>query len=481
VNRAEIETFRQKVWDLLARYERGLRDIERDEARRREVGPDSLEGRGREIALEAHARLYLLDPFLSELGWDVQTPDAIVIEDGVDPAGADGNVHRRRLDYHGRDSAQGQSLLAVEVKRPSVQLPEADGKTISGWLARALGMINSRPKAAKKDLPVAWREILESATDYVKRILEEYGNTPTRFVLTNGEWFIVFSDLNATLLARDPVAGEIDVFLDLRDVTARADRFCALLGYDNLSGYIPPQHPAALPDFVPHGQEAVCARFVEMSYIRHGERQPLISLSVGAWVRTPRGAWVLFRKTYPRQFLVLNDDLDELASRRGALHERAESLLADLQNHRSVRFASRDEFEGSPGEIGVGQAEERLSALVRDLGRGSDGQDRYRIVTLDQALYFTDDRTHDGCPFHSWGPCHEDGDAVGDSPIVAPSSDPRCFFPSGSPYHCSHAAIQARRNHVCLLLPFEQHLCCRRCVFLARCWPDAVAMPCRQH
>jgi hypothetical protein len=30
-----------------------------------------------------------------------------------------------------------------------------------------------------------------------------------------------------------------------------------------------------------------------------------------------------------------------------------------------------------------------------------------------------------------------------------------------------------------LLLAFEEHLCCRRCVFLSRCWPDTAAMPCR--
>jgi hypothetical protein len=331
------------------------------------------------------------------------------------------------------------------------------------------------------DLPAAWREILEGAIDYVKRIEAAYGDTPTRFVITNGEWFIVFSDLNATLLARDPIAGAINVFEDLGDVRARAELFCELLGYRSLSGYIPPQHPAALPDYVPEGQDAVCARFIEMSYTRHGERQPLISVSVGAWIRTPRGAWILFQKTYPRQFLVLNDDLDDLAARRTELNERAQSLLADLRNHRNVRFASREEFEGVRNEPGVGQAGNPASPLVRDLGRGDLGQDRYRIVTLDQDLYFTDDATYDGCPYHSWGPCHEEGDAVGDSAITAPSSDPRCFFPSGSPYHCAHAAIQARRNNVCLLLAFEHHLCCRRCVFLSRCWPAGMAMPCRQH
>jgi hypothetical protein len=481
VNRAEIETFKRRVRDLLDRYEQGLHDIERDEAIRRDVPAATLRGQGREIALEAQARIYLLDPLLRELGWEVQAPAAIVVEDGVEPVPNGADTHRRRLDYHGRDNAATRSLLAVEVKRPSVRLPQPrDGRPVPEWIAYASGVINTASPEID-DLPAAWREIVESAIDYVKRIEAAYDHTPARFVITNGEWFIVFSDLKTTLLARDPVAGSIDVFNDLEDVNARAERFCGLLGYRNLSGYIPPQHPAALPDFVPEGQEAVCARFIEMDYIRHGERQPLISVSVGAWVRTPRGAWILFRKTYPRQFLVLNDKLDELAARRAELNERAESLLADLRNHRNVRFASREEFEGPQPEIGVGRAEDLASPLVRGLGRGDLGQDRYRIVTLDEGLYFTEDATYDGCPYHSWGPCREEGDAVGDSAITAPSSDPRCFFPSGSPYHCAHAGIQARRVNVCLLLPFEQHLCCRRCVFLSRCWPDTAVMPCRQH
>jgi hypothetical protein len=297
--------------------------------------------------------------------------------------------------------------------------------------------------------------------------------------LTNGEWFFVFSDLGATILGNDPEAGKIALFSDLTQVIARADEFCALLAYQDLSGHVPPQHPGALPDFVPEGEVATCSRFVEVSYTRHGERQPLISASVGVWIRTPKGAWILFQKSYDNQFLVLSDDRDELATRRQQLDARAESLLADLRNHRELRFASREEFEGGPqgGEPPAGivaTGGERTSILMRELE-----PDRYRITTTEQLLFFTDDGTYDACPYHNWVACRAEGNAVGGSAITAPSSDPRCFFPSGSAYHCAHAAIQARRKHVCLLLAFEEHLCCRRCVFRSRCWPDTAAMPCQ--
>ena len=68
----------------------------------------------------------------------------------------------------------------------------------------------------------------------------------------------------------------------------------------------------------------------------------------GVWIRTPKGAWILFQKNYDKQFLVLSDDRDELATRRQQLNARAENLLADLRNHRELRFASREEFEGDP-------------------------------------------------------------------------------------------------------------------------------------
>jgi hypothetical protein len=472
VNRGEVETFRRRARDLLDRYEHALEEIEKDEARRLDVPLEKMAGRGREVTLEAQTRLYVLDPLLQELGWEVQAAAAIVVEDNVEPARDEADAHRRRLDYHGRDNDQARSLLAIEVKRPRVRLPATGGRSLADWIADALGTVNAGGAGVEK-LPAEWRRILASLVDYVKRIVAAYGDAPTRFVLTNGEWFLVFRDLKATVLARDPEAGKIVLFSDLADVIARADEFCSLLAYQDLSGHIPPQHPGALPEFVPEGAVATCARFVDVSYTRHGERQPLISASVGVWIRTPKGAWILFQKNYDKQFLVLSDDRDELATRRQQLNTRAEDLLADLRNHRELRFASREEFEGAP-EPGIPAPGDEPSVLMRELGT-----DRYRIVTTEQLLFFTDEGAYDACPYHNWGACRADGNAVGESAITAQSSDPRCFFPSGSPYHCAHAAIQARRNHVCLLLGFEEHLCCRRCVFLSRCWPETAAMPCR--
>ena len=47
--------------------------------------------------------------------------------------------------------------------------------------------------------------------------------------------------------------------------------------------------------------------------------------------------------------------------------------------------------------------------------------DRYRIATTEQLLFFTDDGAYDACPYHNWGACRAEGNAVGESAITAPS------------------------------------------------------------
>ena len=390
----------------------------------------------------------------------------------MEPADQDGS--RRRLDYHGRDNLHGRSLLVVEAKRPRLRLPDSSGESLHTSFANAFNAIHKQ-NTAVHSISVKWQKILESVVDYIRRIVESYGHAPTRFAISNGEWFVVISDLERSLLRGEAVADHVSVFEDTADIVSRADTFCSLLGYRRLSGHIPAQHPSALSDFIPAGEVATCARIVDVHYVRHGERQPLISVSIGVWIRIRRGAWVLFQKNYSNQFVILSDDTSNLPEELSRVKSRANDLLDELRAHHELRFASMDELEKAlEDDRSSLDFFEPPSILVRAKQR-----DVYRVVTSEHVLYFTENSLHDDCRFHSWGPCRNDGSAVGDRPVVAPSTEPRCFFPSGSPYHCAHSAIQVRRSKVCLLLPFEEYLCCRRCVFLNRCWPEKDSMPCR--
>jgi len=473
VNRAEIEAFRRKVRELLRDYEHALDELEQDRARQLQVTWDSVKGSGREIALEAHARAYILDPILKALTWQISTPARMVVEDGLAPD-EETEEYRRRLDYHGRDNVNGRSLLVVEAKRPNIKLPRPGRTANQTVIAEALRAM----KADGLNVPVnrTWQKILQSAIDYAERTLETYGEAPARFALTNGDWFVVFANVNATLLADNPADTHIILFDTLEDVQAQAERFCELLSYSSLSGYIPPQHPSALGDFIADGQEAACARVVDLYHGRHGERQPLLSARVGIWVRRPNGGWVLFRKNHAKEFLLLDDDPGKLRKTRKELSERAEDLLNTLSTQRPIRLVAQEEFEhplSEENENTGGALSAGASSLISKVD-----VDTYRIVTNREVLYLIDDRSYDKCPHHDWGTCKSHGDAVGTGPITAQSVDPPCFFPSGSPYHCAHATIYEHRKNRCLLLPFESFLCCRRCVFLTRCWPDQQSMVC---
>jgi hypothetical protein len=148
----------------------------------------------------------------------------MVVEDGVNAADGDANPHCRRLDYHGRDNAEGRSLVIVEAKRPNVALPTPELGTVEALIAQTLVMIKAGAGGAP--LSAAWQDILTSAIDYAQRVTEAYREAPSSFVITNGEWFVVFASVNATLLANEPASAKIIAFHSLDDVAVRADAFC---------------------------------------------------------------------------------------------------------------------------------------------------------------------------------------------------------------------------------------------------------------
>jgi hypothetical protein len=302
VSRAEVVTFRRKILEIREEYEQCLEQIEQDLARRKGVSCENVKGSGRDVALEAHARAYLIDPILRELGWDVSSSHTIVIEDPVEPVAGSDKGNRRFLDYHGRDNAKGRSLLVVESKRPNAKLPHLDKGDVPTYIAQALkGIHTANPKATK--LPGEWQKWIETLIDYVRRTKDQFGHTPARALIANGGWFVVFRDVEDTLLSGEPATQEILVFKNWDELDTRLESFYSLLNYRALSGHIPPQHPSALGEFIPEGEEALCAHVVDISYVRHGEKQPAVSIRVAASVRTTKGASILFRKSYDEEFI----------------------------------------------------------------------------------------------------------------------------------------------------------------------------------
>ncbi len=468
---AEIRRCWEDVSEIHAQYHESMRQLCSDRAALDGVGAVHRPHGWEDVALEAHVRQYLLDRALVALGWATGTAERMVVEDSV--RSMDGRGHRRRLDYYGRDSNDRRSLLVVEAKRPSVKLPFGRHSLDERFCDFANAVLKS--KDSQVSGLTKWHDILASSFDYIRSVAESNGAAPVRMVISNGDWFIVFSDLDNVVDGIPIVPSQLAVFADFREVQHRFEHFYRLLAYSDLACIVPPQTPGALIDFVPASEEVVYTRIVDVSYSHHGRRQPLISICVGVNVLVPPYGWILFQKRYSDQFVILNSRPSNSIHEIDLIERRASELIAELSLKHRLCLASVEQTEDLLQRYG------HRSDLL-DFGQSDSSftsQKIYRLVTRDEVQFVVKDPSHDRCAFHNWGDCRRAGNAVGAEPIVTPSFEKRSYFTSGSPFHCAHNVIQVTRDRVCRLSGFERHLCCRRCAFLQQCWPDPTEMPCQ--
>ena len=90
--------------------------------------------------------------------------------------------------------------------------------------------------------------------------------------------------------------------------------------------------------------------------------------------------------------------------------------------------------------------------------------DEFLLVTGTAAHFLLQEPTVAPCTGHNWVKCYALGHSKGPGPILARSVDPVSFFISGEDHHCAHRLVHDRRAERCLILPFEEFLCCRACV-----------------
>lgn len=472
----EIAAFCARLDDIRKDYEgRVLPQLEIDASRSLRIPPREAVGKGREYANEAHARTYLINPILSALGWELHTPDNMVVEDPVDPDPEDAaKAHRRFFDYHGRESTvdEGRSLLIVEAKRPRSLLPDYPSYRLPEILAQELGNLATGTKRPPL-LPGDWQAWLSSLQDYAKRAKAQYKSAPLRAVITNGEWFVIFLSVEKTLLVSKPEKEFIQVYVDLDDINDKVLYFCPALRYIDISGDIPPQPPEALPQFLNGSRSVNVTLATEISYVRHGQRQPGWGVKVLAIVLTKNNGYVRFQKNYGDDYVVIPHDPQQLEAARETLRRRAHELVAELSRHADLRYLTPTDVENL--------ALRRSNTQDPNVGIKALIINKWDTYLLLSGSYFhlADSQEYDSCPYHAFGECRRTGDAV-EPAIYSPSIDPRAFFPSDSPYHCAHRAIHTLRETKCVIAGFEKYLCCRRCALFQRCWPDdGATLPCR--
>ena len=438
--------------------------VEENEAARSGRPLLELRGSGAEYVIEAQTRSSLIDPLLRALGWNLADPRSMLVEDGLN-ARQDGAGTRRFLDYHGRAvlSELRRTLLIVEAKRLSASLPGRPGSDPTHMFLDALARVRAGSLPAE-DFPAAWSVWLDTLRDYSERSRLRHGHLPLRVAISNGIWWVVFRNPECLMPEGRIRDGDVAVYTDLDQVRADARGFGDMLGYRELSGELPPQHPAALASLAPEHGTADLAVGIVVSKRAFGEVEPVMALRVVATMPTSMGASVTFQKDFGTNFVQLHQDQDLLDGAHRLLSSRLDDLKRELERSAAnVRWLTCIELEAHPAR----------AKLCRPV------VDDHLVSTGDRPSILSDDAHFDTCPYHDWTACRREGSGAGTAPIMAPSVDPPAFFASGSNYHCGHEAVRTGKAGRCLLGEIDGYLCCRRCVFFNRCWGDEpAALPC---
>lgn len=444
-------------------YQRGLTALERDWARASGQAPETIAGRGRERIVEAQVRQYLLDPILEYLGWELSSPQRMVVEDGADPVLS--SDKRRHLDYHGRDlqpDGAARSLLLLEAKRARVTLPNMDPAEIPNAVVACLTWLQTR----RGDHPLTqeWTEYLKTLIDYAERIRENTGAPPRVVVMSNGDWFLVFSNVEQTLLSEGPAMAAIHVYSDPGSVYYNIERFWDTLSYAGLSDRIPEQHPDALRHFVQAPGSRLRGVFtsdVEYHIHRDPNQSPVMSARVLMRIEVPGGAWVTFRFD-GYHFVNLRPDAQKTVEDLADLSLKAAQLLEAVERYAAIELLT-------PAQAAPYFQDQRGEPQFCENVEG----EQYRVLSGRERFFVNVETRWDSCPYHDYAKCLEAQHPHPDGRQGAPRSvPPRMYFVSGHPLHCSHRTMfEARKSAECLIAGFEEALCCKRCAFNERCYP----------
>jgi hypothetical protein len=458
-----------------------------------------------QAALEAHGRNYLIDSLLSSLNWNITSESGAYLAQLVpeSPFASTKDEVTRFIDYLGFDRETEQPLLVVEAKRPGSPLPARQDPPPPDKSAKAA---NPTPEMVIREIVLGglrgekllydWNKWLATLKDYVKSVREKAGTAPKRAVLTDGLWCILF--LDPELLFEKPgdattdhlrvylAAGISESFVG--EIDSRFPELFGYLDYNTLASGTPPLRPVQLPFHFPANQPMDALRGLRIKYGEH-ERffavEPSIEVSPIIFVRAPGSPWFQVRSSEGQYLPPKEEDVPEhLAEVAGIAGQLEADLLhafpcalswRTLQQH----FADEPGFRQVPG--------------FREYAH-----DEYLVVTGTETHYIRGNPSVPDCPFHNWDSAlAADRQWPNQAAVSQPTVDPRVKYPSPSRYHCAHRDINLIKSQqvtpenrarcgtrsakdaqaFCEIRMFEQHLCCRTCVFENVCESAEVFTP----
>ena len=437
--------------------------------------------------LEAHSRAYIVNALLAALNWRLDksptdgfpnlVPEAPILSEEWETI--------RFFDYLGFEKGPENPLLIVETKRPNTPLPQAltHAPTYSEIVSRGL---------AGEPLKGEWNKWLDSLKDYVCSLYKKTQEVPRRVVLTNGDWLILFLDpFDAFLEGGTHNPNLIIVFLDRSDIEKRYYELFRHLEHGRVSGETTALTPRELlfyfdPGTVDRAMHGLHLRYIE----EHGiyQTKPVIKVAPIVFLRSLYGGWLHVEATsqeeneLPHQKELLSYHLCQVQEAARELLDQVNKVLqTSLQPFPlSKHYKDEDAFEPIRGVVEY-------------------GPDEFLVVTGDKTHYLVPEPSVPDCLYHDWTVCDTNGVGANPGPIVKRSVEPRSFFVSGELQYCAHRdVISAKANQItvhnrdrcglrsgeegqafCEIWRFEQHLCCRTCVFEEVCAKSAVfRLPC---
>lgn len=455
-------------------------------------------------ALEAHKRVYFINRFLEALNWRIhnRSEETFLVPEA--PLRSLQEQTIRFLDYLGIENEGMNPLLLVETKRPRVRLPIRE-LVMNTDIALPYPTLIAAGLHGKH-LGAEWNEYLSTLRDYVRSVKEQSDFTPRRVVITNGDWLILFRNPADTFLEGgqcDP--DNIYVYENDKALIDRANELFGFLECDIVREDVAIRAIESARELLFHN---ICAEDIDrvmyglrLMYTEqasmYGPERPEIRVAPLLFIHTHTEVWFRFEKredsfvyNVPPATSSLHRHLENVKTAAEKLLEEVNCVVGRTLTPISLmeHYANREAFISLPG--------------VKEVTIGSEKTRReYIVLTGSSTHYLLPEPSIRDCPHHFWEQSQRRGMAVDIPVLERGTTQPRCFFPSGQSHHCAHRDVyriksspiephnreqcgcRSGRDYeaFCEIAPFEEHLCCRTCVFEEVCTKArAFYLPCQR-
>lgn len=227
----------------------------------------------------------------------------------------------------------------------------------------------------------------------------------------------------------------------------------------------------------------------------HDKPRPEIIVLPIVLIASQDNVWVLVQRNHkgfdlPHRYDQLRDHLREVSA-------YSADLLVEVMQNPNLQISL------SPITEHYEQEEQVFNELkgVHDITiYPNGGTQNFIIVTGDTSHFLWERPSIDDCKYHIWKNAYDDGVAGLDGPIIMSNVfRPKSFFVDGQDHHCTHATVlSAKASQLnpenrqrcglrsspngaafCEIIQFEEHLCCRACVFENICTKaELFRLPC---